>query len=403
VNESISQLDGTDDVPDMPLCRRLGVRGKSFLQKPKPSAGSCISAVDVSVLASNSEMFSNGVTELKTNEFSLSTGPEKETCVKQVTVDGRNAVIAGGMQTHHEDDSMRNCLLSLSEDGEGCVSEESMEAALETGPVTANTKCDDCVGTRDMKTDAEIWPVESCGLSVVARNVSGPVDAGSTRTLLEDGPSSVTCVSHENGIEAEPAVDLNSFVAVPEDCAEPALSGVTKSECLQMLSEPLVEVSESVTAGILLDPSIRHGLSRVSQDSGVRVMGCVGSEPADLKDERTNSGHAVNVKVCITGEKSASERGADLVDSAALSIQTGNALSELLRPSSNTPTFTESQVCAITIKDDKCTGLSDGRYLKKLARELRRKRSKKLSLSYRRKAASLMSEERNKRVTGNVA
>jgi hypothetical protein len=366
------------------------VRGKSFLQKPvlKPSAENCISVVvksDVPVLASNSEMFYNGVTELKTNEVNLSTSPEKETCVKQVTVDGRNAVIAGGMETQHED-------------GEASVSQESIEAALQTGPVTTvdsviDTKCDDCVGTRYMRTDAEIRPVKSCSLLIVAQNVNGPVDAGNTRTLLEDCPSSVTCVSLENGIETQSAIDQNSLVAVPEDCVEPAISEVTKLESLKILSEPLAEVS--------------NVLSRVSQGSGAWVMGHVDSEPADLINKQTNNGHAVNVKICITGKKSASEKGKELVvgdrvDSAAVSTQTGNILSEFLQPSSNTPTVSASQVSAMTISDDKCTRFSHGRYLKKLARELRRRKSKKLSLSYRRKAASLMSGERNKRVMDSI-
>jgi hypothetical protein len=382
-NETIPQLDGTDDVLDMPRCKRLGVRGKSFVQKPvpKPSAENCISAVvksDVSLLASNGEMFCNVVTELKTKEVYLSSSPEKETCVKQITVEGRNAVIAGGMETQHED-------------GEAPVSQESLEAALQTGPVTADdsvidTKRDDCI---DMKTDVEIRPVESCSLLIVARNVNGPVDAGNMRSLLEDCPSSVTCVSHENGIETESAIDQKSLIAVPEDCVELAISAVTKSESLKILSEPLVEVSDA--------------LSRVSQDSGVQVMGYLGSEPAALIDKQTNNGHAVNAKICITGKKSASENGKELVvgervDSVAVSTQTRNILGEFLQPSSNTPTVTASQVCVMTISDDKCTGFSHGRYLKKLARELRRRKSKKLSLSYRRKAASLMSGERNKRV-----
>lgn len=123
MNETVPQLDGMDDVLDMPRRKRFGMRGRSFLQKPvpKPSTENCITAVtrsDTSVLASNSEMFCNGVTELKS---CLSTGPEKEMCVRQVTTDGKCPVTDGGMKTEHENGTISNCLLGVSRDGDGFI------------------------------------------------------------------------------------------------------------------------------------------------------------------------------------------------------------------------------------------------------------------------------------------
>lgn len=305
MNETVPQLDGTDDVLDMPRRKRFGMRGKSFLQKPvpKPSIENCISAVvrsDTSALASNSEMFCNGVTELKTNEFCLSTGPEKEMYVKQVTTDGKYPVIAGGMKTEHENGTVRNCLLGLSRDGDGSVTMESIEAASQTDPVTTvgsvvDTKsCNDPVGTTDMKADTEISSFDLYSLSVVAQNVNGPVGVGNMRTLPEDCPSVndlMRCVSHESGVETESVIDPDALVAVLEDCVDPAISGVTKSESSKFLSEPSVEVSENITAdGMLVDPdsnpSLFNSLSEVSEDSDIQVMGYVGSESSDPKDKQ---------------------------------------------------------------------------------------------------------------------
>jgi hypothetical protein len=304
VNETISQLDGTDDVLDVPRRKRFGMRGKSFLRKPvpKPSIENCITAVvrsDTSALASNNEMFCNGVTELKTNEFSLSTGPEKEMCVNQVTIDGRNPVFAGDMETESETDSIRNSLLGLSKYGDGSVTLETIAAASLTDSVMDTKSCNDPVGTRDMKTNTEISPVELDSLLIVAQNVNGPVVVESGRTLPEDCPSLVndlvTCVSHESDMETESVIDLDALVAVPEDSVDPAISEVTKSDSLKILSEPLVEVSENITAdGMLVDPdsnqSLLNALSEVSENSDIQVMRYVGSESVDLKDRQICNG-----------------------------------------------------------------------------------------------------------------
>lgn len=306
MNETVPQLDGTDDVLDMPRRKRFGMRGKSFLQKPvpKPSIENCISAVirsDTSVLASNSDMFCNGVTELKTNEFCLSTGPEKEIYVKEVITDGKYPVIAGGMKTEYENDTIRNCLLGLSRVGDGSVTMESIEAASQTDPVTTDgsvmdTKSyDDPVGTTDMKTDTEISSVELYNLSIVAQNVNGPVGIGNMRTMPEDCQSSLndlmTCVCHENGIETESVIDPDALVAVPEDCIDPAISEVTESESLKILSEPSVKVLGNITAdGMLVDPesnpSLFNSLPEVSEDSDFQVA----SESADHKDKQICNG-----------------------------------------------------------------------------------------------------------------
>jgi hypothetical protein len=310
VNETVPQLDGTDDVFDMPRCKRFGMRGRSFLQKPvpKPSVETCVSAVvmsDTSVLASNSEMFCNGVTKLKTNEFCPSTGPGKEMCVKQVTTDGKYTVIARGMKTEHENDTVINCLLGVSRDGESSLTMESIEAASQTDRVTSDASlmdtksCNDPVDTTDMKSDKEISSVELYSLPVVAQNVNGPVGVGNMRTLPEDYTSSIndlmTCVSHERGIETESVIGPDALVALPEDCVDPAISKVTKCDSLKILSEPSVEVSENITAdGMLVDPdsnpSLFNSLSEVSEDSDIQAMGYMDSESADPKDKQICNG-----------------------------------------------------------------------------------------------------------------
>jgi hypothetical protein len=146
-----------------------------------------------------------------------------------------------------------------------------------------------------MKSDTKIGSVKLCRLSVVAQNVNGPVRVGNMRTLSEVCASSIndlmTCVSHESSKETEFEIDPDSLVAVSEDCVDPAVSEVPKSES----SELLMEVSENITPdGMLVDPHsnplLFHSLSEVSEDRDIQAMRYVGSESVEPKDKQICNG-----------------------------------------------------------------------------------------------------------------
>jgi hypothetical protein len=149
----------------------------------------------------------------------------------------------------------------------------------------------------------------------------------------------------------------------------------------------------------LKEDSFDNGLS--PQNGGENASKMIESYSYKTGCETTNA------KICIADKKGASKEGTELfvgdsVDSSAISTETQNVLSESLHPNGNTLTFPASQVYAVRVNDEKCTGHSNGIYLKKMARQLQRKKCKKLSLSYRRKAASLTSKERNRHKTNSI-
>jgi hypothetical protein len=310
VNETIPQLDGADDVPNMPQRRRFGMRGRSFSQQPlhKSSTKNAVCAVvgsDASAQTETKEkMFCKGVTELKTNEFCLLTDLERESMhVSQeddfvdINNDSKNPVITGDVETEHEN-NIRECLLNISNDSNGSVMKESIDTASETVLVaTCHSVTDIKSSTREMETSTEIRPVEVNSLFVFAGNDNSPVGIGSMKSVSEDCPSSINGVvehaTDDNGMETEPRIDLDTVVAA-SDSVDPVLSGVKVSESLKIFSEDLPDISEDNTVPSIViaesKPSIFSGLSEVLENSNVQVTRVVGSQSANLAVKQTCNG-----------------------------------------------------------------------------------------------------------------
>jgi hypothetical protein len=91
---------------------------------------------------------------------------------------------------------------------------------------------------------------------------------------------------------------------------------------------------------------------------------------------------------------------------SGVTLQPRSVLARLVCQNNNTLTkqsmLPASRLPSVTVHSDKCARHSDGIRSEKLARRLQREKRKRLSLSYRRKTASHLSEQRSKHVTNCI-
>jgi hypothetical protein len=297
------------------------MRGRSVPQQSvcKPSVKNCNSAVvrNGSFLwtADSENKFCNGVTELRTKEFCLSAGPEKEsTCMHinladdftEVTDVNRNPVIAGNVETEHEN-SVKVSFMDVSSYTDGSITVEHT-AISETGPITTDdslmdTKCShSLVGTRHVETSVEIGAFGLDSSLVGAENDDGYVGIGNVKSMSEDCLSPIdglTTCSDNSGAETVSKNDRDALAEVPGVCVDPVTSEVIVSESEKILSEDLLEVSENITdpgtiksvsVGAETKLSILNALSEVSEDHDIQGMRNVGSEPAELATKQVCNG-----------------------------------------------------------------------------------------------------------------
>lgn len=121
---------------------------------------------------------------------------------------------------------------------------------------------------------------------------------------------------------------------------------------------------------------------------------------------KTENSHVADVSDGNVGKNSRNgiELGrGDRRDTCPVSSRTRNMFRKIICQDGNAvterSTLSASQVFAMTVNGAESTEHSNGIYSKKLARRLQREKRKRLSLSYRRKVASLASEGRNKHET----
>jgi len=314
VNKAIPQLDGTDDIPDTPQRRRLGIRGQLFSKKAvnKPKINSSITTVvrsDACLGTVDSERLCNIGTECKSIECSVSVSPEEEgTCVDQaydteITSDSKNPEIAADVETQDENDSIRNSLMVVSNESKCSVAVEGIEASSEHVPIITNylmmdTKSDNSpIGTIDIEDSAEISPLELDRLLFGTEGDS--VDVESMQSVSQD------CLSSENSLDALKIIHEGSIHAVTSE--------VVGSECLNIGLEDMLEISKdrtvpSAVEDMLVDPEANpcnHAFSKVSEASESKGMKCKDTESCSLSQKGIFSGFG---PFHATDESSNSER-----------------------------------------------------------------------------------------------
>jgi len=299
VNKAIPQLDGTDDIPDMPQRRRLGLRGHLFSKQAvhKPKTNSSITRVvrsDACLGSVDSKKLCNVVTERKSTECSVSLSPEEEDMHvdqaddMEITSDSKNPAIAADVETEDENDSIRNSLMIVSNESKCSVAVEGTEASSEHVPIITNdsmldTKSDNSpIGTVDIEDSAEISPVELDRLLLGTEGDS--IDVESMQSVSQD------CLSPENSLDALKVIHVGSVQAVTSE--------VVGSECLNNALEDMLEISgdrtvPSAVEGMLIDPETNpcnHAFSNVSEVSESRGMKCKVAESYSLAQKRICSG-----------------------------------------------------------------------------------------------------------------
>jgi len=314
VNKAIPQLDGTDDIPDAPQRRRLGIRGQLFSKKTvhKPKINSSITTVvrsDACLGTVDSKKLCNIGTECKSIECSVSVGPEEEvTCVDQaddteITSDSKNPAIAADVETEDENDSIRNSLVVVSNESKCCLAVEGIEASSEHVPIITNylmmdTKSEKSpIGTIDIEDSAEIGSMELDKLLLGTEGDS--IDVESMQSVSQD------CLSSENSLDALKVVHEGSVHAVTSE--------VVGSECLNIALEDMLEISKDRTVPIavedmLIDPETNpcnHACSKVSEASETQGMKCKDTESCSLAQKGICSGFG---PFHATDESSNSER-----------------------------------------------------------------------------------------------
>ena len=298
-NKAIPQLDGTDDIPDMPQRRRLGIRGQLFSKKAvhKPKINSSITTVvrsDAYLGTVDSEKLCNVVTECKSIECSVSFSPEEEgTCVDQaddmeITSDSKYSAIAAAVETEDENDGTRNSLMVVSNESKCSVAVEGIEPSSEHVPIITNdlmmdTKSDNSpIGTIDIEDSAEFSPVELDRLWLGTEGDS--IDVESMQSVSQD------CLSSENSLDALKVIYEGSVHAVTSE--------VVGSQCLNIALENILETSKdrtvpSAVEDMLIDPETNPcnlAFSKVSEASESQGMKCKDTESCNLKRKGICSG-----------------------------------------------------------------------------------------------------------------
>jgi hypothetical protein len=302
VNKTIPQLDGTDDIPDMPQCRKLGIRGKLFSKKAvhKPTINSSITTVVRSYTSlgtvDSKNKLCDGVTECKSIECSGSVSPEKEGLhVNQaddieITSDSKNPTVAADLVTEHKSDIIRNSLMVVSNESNGPVAMEGIEASLEYVPVTTDGLMKDAksdnspIGTINFEASTEFNSVKLDRLLLAPESNNDSIDVGSMQSVSQD------CLSTENSLVALTVIHEGSVHAVTSE--------VVGSECLKIALEDLLEISEDRTISnavddMLIDPETNpcnHALSKVSGANDSQDMKYVYSESGSLAPKGICSG-----------------------------------------------------------------------------------------------------------------
>jgi len=296
VNKAIPQLDGTDDIPDRPQHRRLGIRGRLFSKKAvhKPKINSSITTVfrnDACLGTVDSKKLCNVVTECKSTECSVSVSPEEEGMHvdqaddTEITSDSKNPAIAADVETEDENDSIRNTLMVVSNESKCSVAVEGIEASSEHVPIITNdsvmnTKSDNSpIGTIDIEDSAEISPVELDRLLLGTEGDS--IDVESMQSVSQD------FLSSENSLDALKVIHEGSVHAVTSE--------VVGSECLNNALEDMLKISEDGTV-----PSAFSKVYEASESQGMKFKDtescslarkriCSGFGPFHPTDESSNS------------------------------------------------------------------------------------------------------------------
>ena len=299
VNKGIPQLDGTDDIPDMPQRRRLGIRGHLFSKKAmhKPKINSSITTVvrsDACLGTVDSEKLCNIGTECKSIECSVSVSPEEGgTHVDQaddteIKSDSKNPEIAADVETEDENGSIRNSLMAVSNESKCSVAVEGIEVSSEHVPIITNylmmdTKSDNSpIGTIDIEDSAEISPVELDRLLLGTEGDS--IDDESMQSVSQD------CLSSENSLDALKVIREGSVHAVTSE--------VVGSECLNIALDDMLEISKdrtvpSAVEDVLVDPETNpcnHAFSKISEASESQGMKCKDTESCSLAQKGICSG-----------------------------------------------------------------------------------------------------------------
>jgi hypothetical protein len=301
VNKTIPQLDGTNDILDMPRRRRLGIRGKLFSKKAadRPTVSGSITTVvrsDESLeTVDNGKKLCNGVVECTSIECSASVSPDEEGLhVDQadyikVTSDSKNSAIAADVGTEHECDVTTNSLNIVSSGSNGSLAMEDMEASSEYVPVTTDGSMMDAksdtipIDTIDFETSTEFNPVNLDRL-LAPESDNDSVGVGSMQSVSQD------CLSSENSLDALTVLHRGSVHAVTSE--------VAGAESLQIAFKDLLESAEDRTASnaiddMLIDPETNpcnHALSQVSGAGDSRGMKYIDSESGNRSPKGICSG-----------------------------------------------------------------------------------------------------------------